>query len=40
MVVTGGKQGTGRAKWAVGVNCTVTDGNSTFGGEHDAGAVL
>ena len=23
-----------------GVNCMVTDGNSTFGGEHNAGAIL
>ena len=29
-----GKQGGGRAKWVKGVNCMVTDGNYTFGGEH------
>ena len=26
--------GWGRAKWAEGVNCMVTEGNSVLGGEH------
>lgn len=34
LVVTRGEGGGGRAKWVKEVNCKVTNGNQTCGGEH------
>ena len=40
VMMTRGEGREGGLKWVKRVNCMVTDGNSTFGGEHNAGAIL